>query len=209
MARLVLLTGTNAGRGIPVARPVILGSGPRSPVPIAAGGVSPEHARVWQAGDSVHVADMNSATGTFVNGERVTRATLRSGDELRIGEARLRFEATLSSAPPDTPPPDLEEITLDGPDDDIPAPAPSQLPPAPPRQANRGGRPAAEGAGGIRVAGDRLIQRSPHARAAKRSSLLGQDLSQRSLGFRIVAVLVLLGAAAGLFALVWTLVRST
>lgn len=39
--------------------------------------------------DDVVVLDLGSASGTFVNGQRVTRQRLRSGDELRFGRVRV------------------------------------------------------------------------------------------------------------------------
>jgi TonB family protein len=43
------------------------------------------------ASGEIHVIDMGSAEGTFVNGEKVNKAPLKSGDELRVGETRLVF----------------------------------------------------------------------------------------------------------------------
>lgn len=55
------------------------------------------HARLEQdpAGGWALV-DLNSANGSHVNGRRVERAELRPGDELLLGDSRLRFE----TAPP-------------------------------------------------------------------------------------------------------------
>jgi pSer/pThr/pTyr-binding forkhead associated (FHA) protein len=39
------------------------------------------------------LTDLGSSNGTFVNGARVTEATLRPGDEVSIGGTRFRFEA--------------------------------------------------------------------------------------------------------------------
>jgi pSer/pThr/pTyr-binding forkhead associated (FHA) protein len=37
------------------------------------------------------IVDLGSTNGTFVNGERVQRHTLRPGDEIRIGGTRITF----------------------------------------------------------------------------------------------------------------------
>jgi predicted component of type VI protein secretion system len=37
----------------------------------------------------IHIADLGSRTGTFVNGEKSQRARLQSGDEVRIGDTRI------------------------------------------------------------------------------------------------------------------------
>jgi hypothetical protein len=40
---------------------------------------------------AVNIIDMGSADGTFVNGEKVNKAELKPGDEIRIGDTRLVF----------------------------------------------------------------------------------------------------------------------
>jgi len=37
----------------------------------------------------IHIVDLGSRTGTFVNGEKSQRARLQAGDEVRIGETRI------------------------------------------------------------------------------------------------------------------------
>lgn len=56
-------------------------------------GVSRVHAVIEIKGGKAVVRDLGSTNGTFVNGRRVERETLRDGDELRVGNTRLRFEA--------------------------------------------------------------------------------------------------------------------
>jgi pSer/pThr/pTyr-binding forkhead associated (FHA) protein len=53
--------------------------------------VSRRHARIDLEQGSFVIFDLDSANGTFVNGERIQRHRLRSGDEIRIGDTRLRF----------------------------------------------------------------------------------------------------------------------
>ncbi len=51
------------------------------------------HAMIEVTGpDEVHVIDLGSATGTFVNGEKSTKARLQNGDEIVIGETRIVVE---------------------------------------------------------------------------------------------------------------------
>jgi hypothetical protein len=50
------------------------------------------HARIARQGNDYLIADAGSSAGTFVNGARISEPTLlRSGDEVRIGSATLRF----------------------------------------------------------------------------------------------------------------------
>ena len=53
--------------------------------------VSRRHARIDLEQGSFVIFDLDSVNGTFVNGERIQRQRLRSGDEIRIGDTRLRF----------------------------------------------------------------------------------------------------------------------
>lgn len=59
---------------------------------LAESGVSDRHAAIERRCDGYYVRDMNSANGVRLNGRRISEQRLRSGDELEIGSARLRFE---------------------------------------------------------------------------------------------------------------------
>jgi hypothetical protein len=54
---------------------------------------SARHARLTPQRDGVWLEDTGSTNGTFVNGDRVTRAQrLNPGDVIRIGESDFRYE---------------------------------------------------------------------------------------------------------------------
>ena len=53
--------------------------------------VSRRHAEITRDGVTFELVDQRSLNGTYVNGERVDRATLRNGSEVRIGKFRLNF----------------------------------------------------------------------------------------------------------------------
>lgn len=55
--------------------------------------VSRRHARIQRSGGAFTIYDEGSSNGTFVNGIRVTEQTLKSGDEIQVGNTRVRFEA--------------------------------------------------------------------------------------------------------------------
>ncbi len=55
--------------------------------------VSRRHAEVTRTGPTFELVDQRSLNGTYVNGERVDRAVLTDGAELRIGKFRLNFFA--------------------------------------------------------------------------------------------------------------------
>jgi pSer/pThr/pTyr-binding forkhead associated (FHA) protein len=51
--------------------------------------VSRIHCRITAADDKLEVVDLKSTNGTYVNGRRVQRAELQSGDRLRVGRVEL------------------------------------------------------------------------------------------------------------------------
>lgn len=53
--------------------------------------VSRRHAEVTRTGQVFEIVDQRSLNGTYVNGERVDRAVLTDGAEVRIGKFRLNF----------------------------------------------------------------------------------------------------------------------
>jgi pSer/pThr/pTyr-binding forkhead associated (FHA) protein len=53
--------------------------------------VSRRHARIDLQQGTFVISDLDSANGTYVNGQRIQRHRLNSGDEIRIGDTRLRF----------------------------------------------------------------------------------------------------------------------
>jgi hypothetical protein len=56
--------------------------------------VSRRHAELNRSGTVFELVDQRSLNGTYVNGERVDRAVLTDGAELRIGKFRLNFFAS-------------------------------------------------------------------------------------------------------------------
>ena len=55
------------------------------------GSVSSRHAEIEFEADAYHLHDVGSTNGTFVNGEQVTDAVLRHGDEIRFGIVETVF----------------------------------------------------------------------------------------------------------------------
>lgn len=58
--------------------------------------VSRIHCRLTATGDSLEVEDLKSTNGTFVNDQRIERATLANGDRLRVGRYELKVEQQTS-----------------------------------------------------------------------------------------------------------------
>jgi pSer/pThr/pTyr-binding forkhead associated (FHA) protein len=54
--------------------------------------VSRLHARIDHGPSGIELTDLQSANGTFVNGERVAHAVLRGGENIVVGSTSFRFE---------------------------------------------------------------------------------------------------------------------
>src|SRR5947209_9548304 len=54
--------------------------------------VSRTHCHVGVMDGRILVADLDSASGTFVNGQRITQQEIRAGDVVRAGNSHLRLE---------------------------------------------------------------------------------------------------------------------
>jgi hypothetical protein len=93
-------------------------------------GVSRRHARVRTGGGAVTVEDLGSSNGTFVNGERISRAVeLAAGDEIQVGGTVLGIaDAATALMPPGAPP--TERHLGPRPNRTGPPPVPAQPPAA-------------------------------------------------------------------------------
>jgi hypothetical protein len=61
--------------------------------------VSRRHARIECDDDQIVIEDLGSTNGTFVNGEKIKRATLKEGDRVLIGTSILKVVSTEPGAP--------------------------------------------------------------------------------------------------------------
>ena len=77
---------------LPAGSVKTIGRAPRADFIVDAGLVSRLHCRIEAKGDALEVHDLSSTNGTYVNGKRVKRARLASGDLLRVGRVELIVE---------------------------------------------------------------------------------------------------------------------
>ena len=91
-ARLLVVQGVDQGRRFEVSdSPVHIGRGLQSEFRISDTEASRRHAvLVWRDGNW-RIIDEGSSNGTFVNGQSVTDAALRSGDQIQLGRSILLF----------------------------------------------------------------------------------------------------------------------
>jgi pSer/pThr/pTyr-binding forkhead associated (FHA) protein len=69
-----------------------IGRAPRADFIVDAALVSRLHCRLTAGAAELEVVDLDSTNGTYVNGERTPRATLRSGDRLGVGRVELTVD---------------------------------------------------------------------------------------------------------------------
>ncbi|WP_044964731.1 MULTISPECIES: DUF4388 domain-containing protein [Sorangium] len=62
--------------------------------------VSRRHARIACTEQSIVIEDLGSTNGTFVNGEKIKKTTLKEGDRVLIGTSILKVVSTDPGAPP-------------------------------------------------------------------------------------------------------------
>ena len=68
-----------------------LGRRPYNDIVIDNLAVSGEHAVLQMAGNDVHLEDLNSTNGTYLNGKAVKKQLLQNGDTVEIGKYRIKY----------------------------------------------------------------------------------------------------------------------
>lgn len=81
---------------LPHNRVVVIGRADGVDLPLGDTRVSRQHARVNTAGRHLILIDLGSRNGTFVNGERVRRARLKPGDQIRVGSSVFQVDTAAS-----------------------------------------------------------------------------------------------------------------
>ena len=142
--------------------------------------ISRTHLRLLVDRSGVHVEDLGSTSGTFVNGTRLThRHRLCDGDELRVGETSLRFQDDSRDSAPSAK---VEEPK------EAPAPrSPDPLPVSPP--VKKSPKPPSVSPGGSERQGESF------KRDESRGDFLHEELGQRgAVDQWVIHGLVILGA---------------
>jgi hypothetical protein len=71
---------------------LVIGRSRDCDIQLADANVSRRHAELRQEGASYWIVDLGSTNGTEVNGKRVKRAQLRSGDKIMLGSTEITFD---------------------------------------------------------------------------------------------------------------------
>jgi len=83
---------------LPDGREIVVGRASDLDMVLMEDMVSRQHARILSAGGAVTVEDLGSTNGTFVNGQRIERTQLRTGDRVLIGTSIVRLIDRTESA---------------------------------------------------------------------------------------------------------------
>jgi hypothetical protein len=87
-------SGSVINQSFPFGETIVLGSSPSCDVQLDESGVSARHAEIrLLENDALLLKDLDSGTGTLLNGEPVNETMLGSGDEIRIGTCRWMLQA--------------------------------------------------------------------------------------------------------------------
>jgi septal ring factor EnvC (AmiA/AmiB activator) len=98
--RMLVRTQGDTGIVQLLGRRTTLGRTPDNDIRIDEDFISRHHAVLLLAGASTIVEDLNSTNGTYVNGERINRRTLKEGDLVTLGKTEFRFVVKRASDKP-------------------------------------------------------------------------------------------------------------
>ncbi|MHC4442977.1 MAG: FHA domain-containing protein [Planctomycetota bacterium] len=73
-------------------KPISIGRNSKNSLALLCSSISREHARIWMDKNVLHLEDLNSTNGTWVNGTKVPAAYLREKDIICIGKVCIYVE---------------------------------------------------------------------------------------------------------------------
>jgi Nif-specific regulatory protein len=91
-AELIVISGAQLGTRFPLDHgEITLGRAPSSTIRLEDAGIAAEHCAIRPLPSACRLTDRRSATGTYVNGMRVTSHELEPGDQIALGECVLLY----------------------------------------------------------------------------------------------------------------------
>ncbi len=91
-ARVIIISGDQAGAAYPLKDTVTLGRADSNTIVLKDAKTSRQHAQIQQHGNQYILVDLNSSNGTYVNGQRIEEHVLQNNDEIQIGDYILQFQ---------------------------------------------------------------------------------------------------------------------
>ena len=123
MSKLVftILEGSDQGMTFMLGdRPVEIGRDPDRDVALKDDRASRAHTRLVSTAGVVHLLDLDSSNGTFVNGQLVSECILNPGDVIAIGNTKIVYGTEAPPPPPPAEPNGLRmRVSLSGPKTEI------------------------------------------------------------------------------------------
>jgi hypothetical protein len=98
VSRLILVTDGRETSFPLTGDTYTLGRHKNNDISVADPKVSSFHARIDRSPHGFVLVDLNSRNGTFVNGKRIESGVLKTGDEVRLGTARLLYKVDYTSS---------------------------------------------------------------------------------------------------------------
>jgi len=90
--RLIVVSGVMLGHQVELSgETVVIGRASECAISLPHPSVSRRHCRIWSEDGRYHIEDLSSTNRTFLNGEAITRADLRDGDQIGVGQNALKF----------------------------------------------------------------------------------------------------------------------
>src|SRR6478752_6246921 len=92
MASLFVIQGRDQGRRFDLATAAqTVGRDATNQIQLHDHEASRRHAELHDEGGDIEIVDLQSSNGTWVNGKKVERARLQTGDRVQIGRTQMLF----------------------------------------------------------------------------------------------------------------------
>jgi len=91
------MSGSVFGRSFPLLGPMSVGRSTECELLLHEDGLSRRHARLVPTAEGVHLEDLGSTNGCYINNERVLRGIARAGDEIGFDDVRFRLVGTVQT----------------------------------------------------------------------------------------------------------------
>ncbi|MFK7956102.1 MAG: FHA domain-containing protein [Lysobacterales bacterium] len=97
------VSGSTFGKNYPLHGEQVIGRHSDCDICLPADEVSRRHAKITVTPVGLMIEDLGSSNGTFINGDRVEKAELKGGDELRLDMVRFLVQSPGMEPPAPTP----------------------------------------------------------------------------------------------------------
>ncbi len=94
---VLVMQGFKKDYVLPLGEILSIGRDPTNQLPLQDPRVSRVHVRIQKQKDQYFLQDLDSSNGTYVNGKLVTQCVIREGDEIVVGDTRLKIVSESSS----------------------------------------------------------------------------------------------------------------